>query len=72
MIKFKDLISEEAFNRPVEFPSVSASFNSRALSLRFDSKDKLLYAGYTGKFNPWFSSLCALIINKSLAEYLQR
>lgn len=70
MIKFKDLISEEAFNQPVDFPSAEASLNGRTLSLRFDSKDKLLYAGYSGKFNPWFSSLCALIINKNLAEIL--
>lgn len=71
MIKFKDLISEEAFNRPVEFPSVEVAYNGHTLSLRFDSKDKLLYAGYTGKFNPWLSSLCALIINKNLAEILK-
>ncbi len=68
MIKFKDLISEKAHNRPVDFPSVEATYKGRTLSLRFDSKDKLLYAGYSGGVNPWLSSLCALIINKSLAE----
>lgn len=70
MIKFKELISERSFNHPIEFPSVTASFEGRTLSLRFDSKDIIVNAGYSGSVNPWFASLCFLILNKSLSEVL--
>jgi len=68
MTKFKDFLAESIYNRTVEFPSVSASLNQHTLSLRFDPKDVVLNAGYSGPVNPWLSSLCSLIIGKSLNE----
>lgn len=68
MTKFKDLLSEKAFNNPIEFPSVSVRFKDHALSIRFDSKDVVQSAGYEGPLNPWLSSLCFLIMDKSLNE----
>jgi bacterioferritin-associated ferredoxin len=70
MTKFKDLLLENAFNHSIEFPSVSVSLDSHTLTLRFDSKDILLYAGYSGPSHPWLSSLCFLIQGKSLSDLL--
>ena len=71
MKKFKDLISDKAFNRPLEFPSVSVTYGEHVLELRFDSKDILINAGFTGPFNLWLSSLCSLMKEKSLSEISQ-
>lgn len=68
MTKFNELIN--AFNKPVEFPSVSVTSGPHTLSLRFDAKDVLLQAGYSGPANPWLSSLCFLARDKSLSELL--
>lgn len=68
MTKFKELFTKEAFNTPVEFPSVTATLGGRSLSLRFDSKDIVLHAGYSGSVDPWYSSLCSLILGKSLND----
>lgn len=68
MKKFKELILDSTYNRSLDFPSVSATLGEHTLAIRFDSKDIVLNAGYTGKANPWFSSLCYLIEGKSLTE----
>lgn len=68
MKKFKDLLFHSAYNRPLDFPSVSASLGEHTLSIRFDAKDIVVNAGYTGKVDPWYSSLCFLIEGKSLSE----
>lgn len=68
MKKFKDLISEKAFNKEMEFTSVSVSHQSHTLHLRFDSKDVLVNAAFSGPYNPWLSSLCYLMQGKSLNE----
>lgn len=71
MTKFKNLFTDKAFNSAVEFPSVSLTLDKHTLTLRFDAKDVLLYAGYSGPANPWLSSLCFLIEGKSLHELLK-
>jgi bacterioferritin-associated ferredoxin len=71
MKKFKDLLSERAFNRPIEMPSVSVKLKQHTLMLRFDSKDIVLEAGYAGELSPWMSSLCSLVMGKSLSEIAQ-
>lgn len=68
MKKFNDFLKEKAFLRPVAFPSVSVTLPPHTLSIRFDSKDTVLEAGYAGVPNPWLSSLCFLIEGKSLNE----
>jgi bacterioferritin-associated ferredoxin len=70
MTKFKDLFQNESHNRAVEFPSVSMTADQHTLTLRFDSKDILLHAGYKGAPSPWLSSLCYLIEGKPLNELL--
>lgn len=70
MIKFKELFKDKAFNHALDFPSVSATFGEHCLQIRFDSKDFVVTAGYTGKADPWLSSLCYIIQSKSLAELL--
>lgn len=68
MKKFKDLISSGSYNQKIDFPSVSVTLNLHSLHLKFDSKDVVLNAGYTGPGNPWMSSLCYLIEGKTLNE----
>lgn len=70
MTKFKDLLQNQSFNRAIEFPSVSVTHKRHTLELKFDSKDFLVAAGYTGPLDPWLSSLCHLITDKSLTELL--
>lgn len=70
MTKFKDLLSSQSFNRSIEFPSVSVTHKKHTLELKFDSKDVLVSCGYTGSPDPWLSSLCLLITDKSLTELL--
>lgn len=71
MTRFKQLFIEKAYNSAVDFPSVSVTYHQHTLSLRFNGKDVLLYAGYTGEANPWLSSLCYLIEGKPLHELLK-
>lgn len=68
MTKFKNLIQTKAFNQVVESPSVSVTFKEHTLTLRFDSKDIVLGAGFSGRFDPWIASMCSLLIGKSLNE----
>jgi hypothetical protein len=69
--KFKGLFRSGAYNSPVEFPSVSVALGQHTLSLRFDSKDICLLAGYDGVLHPWLSALCYLIEGKSLSELMR-
>lgn len=68
MKRFKDLLLTEAYNHPIDFPSTTVTFNQYNLQIQFDSRDVVLNAGYEGNPNPWLSSLCHLIIGKSLNE----
>lgn len=68
MRKFRELINEGAFNHAIDFPSVSVSSGDYTFELKFDSKDIVQNAGYTGPMNPWLTSLCQLIMGKSLDD----
>ena len=70
MIKFKDFLTTDKFHKEIDFPSVSASYNEHTLTLKFDSKDVILDAGYSGPQNPWLGSLCSLLIGKTLNDAL--
>lgn len=70
MKKFSDLLREKSFNNEIEFPSVSVALDRHTLSLRFDSKDVVIHAGYSGEPHPWLSSLCFIIEGKNLSELL--
>jgi hypothetical protein len=66
MIKFKDPLTNNTFNAPIEFPSVSVKLKKHTLEISFDSKDIVKNAGYSGDVNPWLSSLCYLIKGRPL------
>lgn len=68
MKKFKELISDKAFNKALEFPSVTVTHGLHKLHLRFDSKDVLISATFEGPFNTWLSSLCLMAQEKTLNE----
>lgn len=72
MIKFKETGSGYCYGQ-IEFPSATATFKStsQTLYLKFDSKDILLKASYTGPVDLWLGSLCLLITGKHLAELTQ-
>lgn len=68
MTRFKDLILTSEFNKSSDFPSVEVKLHPFTLAMKFDSKDVLLHASYTGPLNPWMNSLCWLIKGKTLNE----
>jgi bacterioferritin-associated ferredoxin len=68
MNKFRELLTTKAFNQVIDSPSVSVKFKKHELSLRFDSLDTVVKAGYTGEVGPWFSSLCFLLEGKTLTQ----
>jgi bacterioferritin-associated ferredoxin len=70
MIKFKELISEKSFNKELDFPSVTVKLLHHTLSLKFDSKDVVTDAAYTGVVSPWMGALCYISREKSLNELL--
>lgn len=68
MKKFKELIFEGAFNKEIDFPDVTVTLEKYTLQLKFDSKDIIQNAGYLGELNPWLTSLCYMVLGKSLSE----
>ncbi len=70
MKRFNQLLGERAHNRSLEASAVSAQLGTQELFLRFDSKDVLIEASYTGSPDPWLGSLCELIDGKTLSELL--
>jgi bacterioferritin-associated ferredoxin len=68
MNKFRELLTTKAFNHVIESPSVSVKYHKHELSLRFDSQDTVLKAGYLGEVSPWLSSLCYLLEGKTLTQ----
>ena len=66
MKKFKDLFQSCAFNQPIAFPSVEVTLNQNTLQIKFDSRDVVVNAGYSGSVNPWLSALCHLIVGKKI------
>lgn len=70
MSTFKELLNSKAFNRSIEFPSVAVTSKRHTLEIKFDSKDIVVATGYAGPLDPWLSSLCSLLIDKSLSDIL--
>lgn len=72
MKRFKELLTDPTLN--CELPEASAEVtlkdSGHKLSLKFNSKDLILKASYTGESNPWLSSLCYLLLGKTLNEAL--
>lgn len=68
MSKFKNLYAQKAYNKEIEYPSVTVTDSDHQLFLRFDSRDELVEAGYTGEPDPWFSSLCSIMIGKTVND----
>ncbi len=71
MKTFRSLFETSANLAKVFVPTVSLSFPPYTLHLKFDSRDRLTEAGYDGKADPWFSSLCEVIPGKTLDELLR-
>lgn len=71
MKKFKEFIINNSYNHKLDFSSVSVAMGDHSLHLKFDSKDVVLSAAYTGRANPWLSSLCYLVEAKTLNEISQ-
>jgi bacterioferritin-associated ferredoxin len=69
MINFKDFISG-LHNSQLESPSVqvSSKVSGHTLYLKFDNKDVLAKASYTGPTHPWLGSMCAIMNGKTLFE----
>jgi bacterioferritin-associated ferredoxin len=71
MIKFKDAGLGTHYGA-LEFPSaqVTLKSSSHTLYLKFDSKDILIKASYSGPEDLWLGSLCLLVPGKHLGELL--
>jgi len=69
MINFKEFASGLNLS-PIINPSVQVSLRTtgHVLYLKFDSKDILTSASYTGPLDTWLGSLCSLILGKSLFD----
>ena len=69
MISFKEFSTGLNLS-PIINPSVQVSLKATGhiLFLKFDSKDILTSASYTGPVDTWLGSLCSLILGKSLFE----
>lgn len=70
MKNFKELFANKAYNSELLNASVQVSLpvSGHTLFLRFNSKDIIMEARYTGPTDPWLSSLCYLLIDKSLHD----
>lgn len=71
MIRFKDFLSgtnQSEMENSSAYVQLEAT--SQALYLKFDTKDVLTHASYTGKTDPWLGSLCSIVVGRSLHELL--
>lgn len=66
MTEFKSILS--AHNKIPVDPQVSVSLDDTTLFLRFDSRDVIAAAGYTGPADIWMASLCEILKDMSLSE----
>lgn len=71
MIKFKETGLGTHYGA-LEIPSAQATLksSSHTLYLKFDSKDILVKASYTGAEDLWLGSLCLLVPGKHLSELI--
>jgi bacterioferritin-associated ferredoxin len=72
MIRFKDFVDGLSHSE-MDHPSVKVITHQQlnVLYLRFNSKDILEKACYSGPINPWIGSMCSLANGKSLSELLK-
>ena len=68
MIKFKEILESQAFQKKLEFPSTEVVSQGHKLSIRFSSKDEVVDCAYEGNLSPWLGALCAVIIGKNLSQ----
>lgn len=70
MKNFKELFANKAYNSELLNASVQVSLpiTGHTLFLRFNSKDIIMEARYSGPTDPWLSSLCYLLIDQSLHD----
>jgi bacterioferritin-associated ferredoxin len=70
MKSFRTLIETAAHFNTAIHPTVSLNLSPHTLHLKFDSLDLLTAASYSGKFDPWYSSLCEVAPGKTLSQLL--
>lgn len=68
MQNFKQLFLQKSHNFLLENPSTHVEYEGHTLYLRFDNRDVVMAASYTGNTDPWLSSLCELVKFKTLNE----
>ncbi len=66
MTGFKSLLS--AHRNIPDGSNVSVSLDGATLSLRFDSRDVIIAAGYSGPTDLWMASLCEILKDMTLSE----
>lgn len=71
MQKFKEF-SQGLFRSVLDSPTtvMKLKSSSQILYLKFNSKDIVTGASYSGSIDPWLASLCSLALDKSLNELL--
>lgn len=69
MINFKDFVSG-LHQSQIENPSVqvTSKLTAQTLFLKFDSKDVVIKASYTGAVDPWLDSMCSIVSGKTLSD----
>jgi bacterioferritin-associated ferredoxin len=71
MTSFKELFQANTFKSPLADASVTVSSTcGHQLFLRINSRDIIINATYTGPVDPWFASLCYLLINQNIDQAL--
>ncbi|MBA2405568.1 MAG: (2Fe-2S)-binding protein [Bdellovibrionales bacterium] len=69
MINFKDFVS--GLNQSqIENPSVqvTSKVSAHTLFLKFDNRDVLIKASYSGAVDPWLGSMCSIVSGKTLSQ----
>lgn len=67
MISFKE-ISLLDFRKPLLAPTIVSRGFGHELALRFDKKENLIEARYSGENNVWFNTLCYFLEGKNYLE----
>lgn len=70
MIKFKDVALSHRDHMDQPSTQVALKSSDHVLYLKFNSKDLLTKATYSGSADPWLGSLCALAEGKNLPDLI--
>jgi BFD-like [2Fe-2S] binding domain len=68
MTKFKDLFLQDFGRALPEKSSVDLQLDQHTFFLRFDSRERIEAASYSGPRDHWLSSLCFLLAGKNLPQ----